>query len=194
MNTPNLISLIAKGDDKAFSTLYDTYKNRVFNTVLGYLQNREEAEEVAQDVFIEVFRSSSNFKGESSESTWIYRIAINKSLDHLRHKGRKKRFAFLQSLFNADTGALQHDVPHFEHPGILLENKDKAAILFKAIDTLSESQKTAYILSFVEDLSGKEVAEVMNLSPKAVESLLQRAKAGLRKELEKYYPERRKLK
>ena len=194
MDTSGLISLLANGDEKAFATLYDLYKDKVFNTVLSYVQNREEAEEVTQDVFIEVYRSCTNFKGESSENTWIYRIAINKSLDHLRHRGRKKRFAFIRSIFNAESGDLQFDVPHFEHPGIILENKDKAAILFRVIDALPENQKTAYILSFIEDLPGKEVAEVMKLTPKAVESLLQRAKANLRKELEKYYPERRKTK
>ncbi len=188
----DLLSQIASGDEKAFSALYGQYKDKVFNTVLSYVQHHEEAQEVAQDVFVEVFRSAKDFKGQSSISTWVYRIAVNKSLDHLRYRVRKKRFAFLQSLFNSESGELQHDIPHFEHPGILLENKDKAQILFAAMDKLPDQQKTAYILIYIEELSGKEAAEVMNTSPKAVESLLQRAKAGLRKELEKFYPERRK--
>ena len=83
-------------------------------------------------------------------------------------------------------------MPHFDHPGVLLENKEKASFLFKAIELLNEQQKTAFILSQVEELSQKEIAEVMKLSQKAVESLIQRAKANLRKNLEKFYPDRRK--
>ncbi len=194
MSNETLVNRIANGDAKAFETLYHMYKDKVFNTVLSYIQQQEESEEITQDIFVEIYRSSNNFKGESSERTWIYKIAVNKCLDHLRHRGRKKRFAFLLSIFNSESGALQIDVPHFEHPGIILENKDKAQILFKAIDKLPESQKTAYILSYIEDLPGKEVASIMKTSPKAIESLLQRAKVQLRKELGKYYPERRKMK
>ena len=74
--------------------IYFQYNKRVYNTVLSYVQNIEDAEEITQDVFLEVYRSSENFKGESSLSTWIYRIAINKCLDFIKYKNRKKRFAF----------------------------------------------------------------------------------------------------
>jgi RNA polymerase sigma-70 factor (ECF subfamily) len=71
----------------------------VYNTVLGILQNAEDAEDVTQEAFIQVFESVSSFKGESKFSTWIYRIAVSKALDHIRKKKRKKRFAFIQSLY-----------------------------------------------------------------------------------------------
>ena len=187
-----LIQQIAEGNNKSFQALYEQFSAKVFNTAISYLHNAEEAEEITQDVFVEVFHSAKNFKADSSVSTWVYRIAINKCLDKLRYSKRKKRFAFVVNIFHQDSSELKHDVPHFEHPGVALENKENAKILFEAIELLAEQQKTAFILSYVEELPQREVAEVMNLSVKAVESLIQRAKANLRKELEDFYENRRK--
>ncbi|MDQ3046819.1 MAG: RNA polymerase sigma factor [Bacteroidota bacterium] len=170
----------------SFQEIYERYKNKVFNTIISYLQNQEDAEEVTQDVFVEVHRSIKTFEGKSSLSTWIYRIAINKSLDFIKSKNRKKRFAFITSLFN-ETGDLKHDTSDFVHPGIQLEQKENAAMLFKAIHLLPENQKTAFVLSKVEGLSYAEISEVMELSVSSVESLLFRAKQNLQKELSNYY-------
>ena len=174
----------------SFKELVDLHKTRVFNTAISFLQNKEDAEDVAQEVFIEVYHSLEKFKGQSSVSTWIYRITVNKSLDHLRKKNRKKRFAFVTSLFNKESGEINMDTGHFEHPGILLEKKEKAKILFAVIDELSENQKTAFILYHIEELSQKEIGAVMNLSTKAVESLIARARATLRVKLEHIYKNR----
>jgi len=181
MQAEALILLIANGDENAFRQLYELFKDKVYNTCLSYLQNKEEAEEAAQDVFVEVFHSAHKFKQRSSVSTWVYRITVNKCLDRLRYRSRQKRFAFISSLFNKTTGELQHDAPAFEHPGILLEQKEHAAKLFAAIARLVEQQQTAFILRQVEGLSQKEISQIMDLSEKAVESLIQRAKANLRK-------------
>lgn len=174
----------------SFREIVDTHKTRVFNTAISFLQNREDAEDLTQEVFIEVYHSLEKFKGESSISTWIYRITVNKSLDYLRKKNRKKRFGFMSSLFNKETGEVNVDAAHFDHPGILLERKENARMLFEAIEQLSENQKTAFILFHVEELSQKEIGEVMSLSSKAVESLIQRAKAALRIKLEDIYKKR----
>jgi RNA polymerase sigma factor (sigma-70 family) len=169
-----------------FQEIYETYKSKVFNTVIGYLQNQEDAEETTQDVFVEIHRSIHTFEGKSSLSTWIYRISINKSLDFIKSKKRKKRFAYVSSLFNSE-GDLQYDAPNFHHPGVLLENKEKSVILFKAINTLPENQKTAFILSKVEGLNYVEISEVMQNTVSSVESLLFRAKQNLQKELSNFY-------
>jgi len=174
-----------------FKQLYNEFNTRSYNTALSILQNRSEAEEVVQDVFVEIYKSAKNFRGNSSISTWIYRITINKSLDQLRFRKRKKRAAFFVNLFTeSNQPALQP--PDFNHPGVLMENKENAAILFKAINRLPDNQKSAFVLSQVEELPQKEIAEIMLISQKAVESLIQRAKMNLRKELEEFYPNRRK--
>jgi RNA polymerase sigma factor (sigma-70 family) len=113
----------------------------------------------------------------------------------LRYFKRKKRFAQVQSLFKSGGTALQYDIADdddFEHPGIALDRQENAKILFKVLECLPTQQQTAFILSFIEDLPRQDVADVMKISLKAVESLLQRAKANLCIALEKYYPARRK--
>jgi RNA polymerase sigma factor (sigma-70 family) len=169
----------------SFQEIYDSYKNKVFNTVISYLQNQEDAEEITQDVFVEIHRSIRTFAGKSSLSTWIYRIAINKSLDFIKSKNRKKRFAFFTELFD-NSGDVKHEQPDFYHPGIVLENKEKAAILFKAIDKLPENQKNAFILAKTEGLSYQEISGVMQTSISSVESLLVRARQNLQKNLVDY--------
>lgn len=181
----DLITAIAQGDRIAFATLYELFAAKVYNTALSYTQNEQDAEEVTQDVFTNIFRHAVKFKGNAAVNTWIYRITVNTSLNYIK---RKKRFSFL------NFSESKRDQPDFEHPGVLLENKEKAKILFKVIDTLPDKQKTAFILSFIEDLPRQEVANIMEISLKAVESLLQRAKKNLRKKLEKLYPNRRKRK
>ncbi len=184
MTESELIQGLKNGDESAFKFLVDTYKDRVFNTSIGIVQNAEDAEDVAQEVFIQVFRSIKNFKGESKLSTWIYRIATTRSLDLLRSRKSKKRFGFLQRLFG-DENEPAYEVPDFNHPGVALDQKENAARLFKAINQLPENQKTAFTLHKIEDLSYQEVSEVMNTSLAAVESLMHRARLNLRKILEK---------
>jgi RNA polymerase sigma factor (sigma-70 family) len=166
----------------------------VFNTCLSYVLNTEDAEDITQEVFIEIYRSLDKFKQEANISTWIYRITVNKSLDFLRRKKSKKRFAFFSNLFHEETGEIIHEHADFEHPGVRLENKESSKYLFKVIETLPESQKTAFILFTIEELSQKEISAIMNMTPKAIESLIQRAKVSLRKKLEFYYDKRRKSK
>jgi RNA polymerase sigma factor (sigma-70 family) len=162
------------------------YQQKVFNTAIGLVQDHGMAEDIAQEVFITVFKSILSFNERSSMSTWIYRITVNKSLDHLRSKNRLKRGVFSQ-LFNKNTGEVIEDKAAFEHPGIALERREQARQLFAAINTLPENQKTVFILAQVEELPQKDIAEIMNLSVKAVESLLQRAKVNLRKKLGHIY-------
>ncbi len=186
MDEKELISGLTKGNEEAFRLLVDTYKDRVFNTSLGLLKNAEDAEDISQDVFIEVFRSIEKFRGESTLSTWIYRITVTKSLDAIRRKKRKKRFAFVTSIFGREDETI-NEPAEFRHPGIDAENTELSGILFAAIEKLPQNQKIAFTLSKLEDLSYKEISEVMNVSIPAVESLLHRAKNNLKALLNAYY-------
>ena len=188
----DIIERLKAGDEAAYKELVDTQQQRVFNTALGLVQNRELAEDITQEVFIEVFRSVGKFSGQSTLSTWIYRITVNKCLDALRYQKRGKRFAFITSLFREDTGELKYESSDFDHPGVALEKKENARILFGAVNELPENQKVAFILSQVEDVPQKDIAVIMDISVKAVESLIQRAKVNLRKKLENIYINRRK--
>lgn len=192
MNEEEIIALLKSGDHKAFEQLVKQYELKIYNTCLGFLQNETDAEDVCQEVFISVFRSIQNFKGQSKLYTWMYRIAVTNSLEFLRAKKRKKRFAFVENIFGDKSGEIKTEALNFYHPGIQLENKERAAILFQAIDQLPEKQKTAFILNKIDDLSYAEIAEVMNLSYSAVESVLFRAKQNLQKLLGNYYEKNEK--
>ncbi len=158
----------------------------VYNTALGILQNEQDAEDVTQEVFIKVFEVISSFKGESKFSTWLYRITVSKAMDHIRKKKRKKRFAFIQGLYGKNDEPLI-DPPDFFHPGISMENKENAAVLFKAMEQLPPNQKTAFVLNNVEGLSYQEIGDVMKITDSAVDALLHRAKTNLKKILADYY-------
>jgi RNA polymerase sigma-70 factor (ECF subfamily) len=165
-----------------FEAFYEQYKNMVFNLCLNFVQNREDAEEITQDVFISAFDKYSEFRQESKVSTWLYRITINRCIDLERAKKRQKRFAFITSLFGTNN-TLIFDPPSFDHPGVLLEDKEALKKIFGAINVLPENQKITLILLKIEGKSQAETAEIMQISIKAVESLLQRAKNNLSKKL-----------
>jgi len=186
LNDRELVNAVAKGDQKAFRLLVDTHKKSVFNTVLVFLQNIENAEAVTQDVFVKVYETIGSFKNEAKLSTWIYRISVNQSLDFIRKTKRKKRFGIVTSLFGSENEALYHPA-NFEHPGVVMENKEKAAILFRAINNLPDKQKTAFLLQKIEHCSQQQIAGIMDINIGAVESLLSRAKTNLKKLLIDYY-------
>lgn len=163
--------------------IYHLHKRKVFNLALQYVQNKEDAQEITQDVFVAVHHGMSDFKQTSQLSTWIYRITINKSLDFIKAKQRKKRFAFFTSLFFPDSAEIKHDIATFDHPGVEMEQKEALENLFFHINQLPDNQKTVLILTKIEQKSQAETAEIMELSVKAVESLLQRAKNNLKKNL-----------
>lgn len=181
-----LVELLKKGDELAFRKLVEEYQDKVYNTCLGFVKNEEEADDLSQEVFVEVFSSVHSFRGDSRLSTWIYRIAVTKSLESLRSKKRKKRFAVLKSLFSAVNNS-PVQIPNFEHPGVIAENKERSLILFRAIDKLPDNQKTAFTLHKVEGLSYEEVGKIMGKTVSSVESLMHRARINLQNYLRNYY-------
>jgi len=162
---------------KEFSTLYETYKDLVYNLSLQYLQSNEDAEEVSQDVFVRVYEKQSEFRAEAQWKTWIYRITVNKCLDFIKAKQRKKR----SWLFPVQEHSHKNEASHFNHPAALMENKEALEQLLKAIHQLPDRQKDTVILLKIEHLSPEEVAEILQISEKALESLFQRAKGNLKK-------------
>jgi RNA polymerase sigma factor (sigma-70 family) len=159
-----------------FNVFYTKNKNLVYNLALQYVQNIEQAQEITQDVFLKASQKIHAFKGQSKVETWLYRITINTSLDAIKAKKRKKRFA----LFSHNQDEL-NNYTNFNHPGVTLENKEALQALFSLINKLPKTQKTALILVKIEGKSIKEVAHILEKTPKAIESLLQRAKTQLKK-------------
>lgn len=182
------IARLKKGNESAFSELLDEYQQKVFHTCLSFVPNKEDAEDIAQEVFLEVYRSVHKFKGNSKLSTWIYKISTNKCLEFIRKKSAKKRFAFVQSI----TG---NEIPidktnfftEFNHPGILLENKERTETIYLAINSLPESQRVVFTLAKLDGKSYQEIVEITGKSLSSVESIMFRAKKNLQKKLENFY-------
>ena len=192
MEDKEFIQHLKKNDEKAFQLMVDLFSKKVYNTCIGMLQNMEDAEDVTQEIFITVHLNIGLFKEESSLSTWIYRISVNKCLEFIRKKHRKKRVGVFKSIFTSDGEKALENHSDFIHPGIQLENKERAKVLFKAIELLPEQQKSAYVLHKLEQISYNEIAGIMEVSLSSVESLLFRAKQNLKKHLATYYEENEK--
>jgi RNA polymerase sigma factor (sigma-70 family) len=166
-----------------FRIIYEEHKVLVYNLALNYVQNSNDAEEITQDVFLKVYQNLGKFEQRSSVKTWIYRIAVNKSLDFLKERKARKRFSLITSLFRPGTNEPIDEVSGFHHPGVALEDKEAVRNIFMLINKLPERQKTVIILSKLEGRSQQEIAEIMQTGVKAVESLLQRAKSTLSQQL-----------
>lgn len=186
MQQTQFIQDLQAGNESAFKTLVDTYQNQVYNLCYGFVHRADEAEDLAQEVFVEVYRSVGNYRGDAKLDTWMYRIATNKSLEWIRKSKRKKRMAFFQAKRGdqADWGKITDREPH---PGVQLENQERSKILLWAIDQLVLKQRTAFTLHKIEGLSYEEISKVMEMSTSAIESLMFRAKKNLKKKLTSYY-------
>jgi RNA polymerase sigma factor (sigma-70 family) len=166
--------------NQTIKEIYDEHSGLVYNLCLNYLQNTEDAEEVTQDVFVKVFNKHKDFKNESSLKTWIYKITVNQCLDFLKAKKRKKRFGFIIPIYDNSESFSYSD---FNHPGVIIEHQEATENLLKLINELPHNQKTALLLKTIDELSQKEIAVIMELSEKAVESLLSRAKYNLKEKI-----------
>jgi len=187
MNENEIIGKLQSGDEETFKAVVEKYQRYVLNTCFRFVNSEETAEDLAQEVFIQVFISIRDFRGGSKLSTWIYRIAVTKSLDHLKKLRRKKRFAVIKRLFGEDE--MEEQIPSNDetNPEKDLDNKERLKILNMALDNLPENQRIAFTLSKYDEMSYKEIADILGTTVSAVESLIHRAKNNLQKKLYNYY-------
>ncbi len=177
MTDTEIIHNVLQGDQRAYKWIVEKYSPMLFRVVMGFVHNQEQAEELVQDTFVKAYQSLAAFNHKSSLSTWLYRIAINQSINYLRGKKIKHFWTSLPLGFSGRAAG--------PDPLSQMEQQEQSHLIRRAMDSLPEKQRTAFILSKYEDLSQKEIASVLKTSEGAVEQLLQRAKAGLRKKLGK---------
>lgn len=187
MDQGKLLDRIRQGDQNAFRQIVEAYYPMVLKTSNGFVHNEEDAQDISQDVFLEVYRSVQKFRGDSEVSTWVYRIAVNKSLNFIRSKKRKQYWGSMEMI----TGRLAaSDQSLANNPGDSPdnpENKERKEILYNSIDSLPKNQRIAFTLNKINEMSYKEVAAVMDVSLPSVESLIHRARKNLQKKLFRYY-------
>ena len=184
MDQPEIIARLKQGDKTVYAEVVERWQHMIYNTALSIVQNDEDAEDITQDVFVTLYERIQDFREESTLSTWLYSITIRKALDQEKKKKRQKHGGFLQKIFSVK----EADEPaNFNHPGILLDNKERAAALFMALKKLPEKQRVAFTLHKMEGLSYQQIADVMKTSLFAIESLQTRARNNLKKILKEYY-------
>ncbi|HBE42753.1 MAG TPA: hypothetical protein DDW27_16420 [Bacteroidales bacterium] len=184
MNEHELIKLILQGERDKFRIFVEKYQQMVFRTCMGFVHNKEDADDLTQEVFIQAYQSLPDFKMKSAFSTWLYRIAVNASLNKVRKSAGTSFIQRLESFFGAENSKTsQLTASDTDDPENIIIKKEHSQWLQKALDSLPENQRTAIVLSKYDDLSQKEIAEIMKTTEGAVEALLQRAKMNLREKL-----------
>ena len=189
MTDQQLIEGLIIQNRNAIHYLVANYQKHVIKTAYYFVSNMEDAEDLSQDIFLEILKSISRFKKNASISTWIYRITVNKSLDHLRRQKRRNIIHTMGSLFKDPSDGTNRDDNKLSTMDTRNDDKEKRVIIDKAVNSLPENQKIAFILNKYEELAYKEIAEIMNLSLSSVESLIHRAKLNLQKKLVSYFSE-----
>lgn len=173
-----IIGKILNGKTELFSDIVENYAQQLFRVALGYMHSKEEAEDIVQEVLIKAYNSLSTFKGESKLSTWLYRITVNTCLNELSKRKRRWLFSNIEEVHSSFIDYSQQKNPEQQ----LIEEETNRKVR-KAIDSLPEKQRTAFILQRYKELSQKEISEIMELTEGAVEQLLQRGKSNLKKRL-----------
>lgn len=182
MEEKDLIQNLKKGHQAAFNVLVSQYGKTVMNTCYRFLLNQHDAEDIAQEVFIEVYQSIYAFRNDSKLSTWIYRIAVTKCLDEIKKRNRKKRLSSFGKILHLDEvidWLIGGSMPHSN-----IETEEKMQEIMSALNTLPDSQRVAFTLSKIDGYSNPEIAEIMHTTTVAVESLIKRAKKQVSAELE----------
>jgi RNA polymerase sigma-70 factor (ECF subfamily) len=183
MTESELISRLKQGDNAAFAGLVSMYRHRVINTCFRFLLNEQDAEDTSQEVFVEVYHSIGSFRGASSLSTWIYRIAVTKCLDEIKRRNRKKRITSIGRLLHLEEVA--HWLTGTDKADTRLMQKESRAEIDQALSKLPDSQRVAFTLSNMQGFSNAEIADIMQTTQVAVESLLYRARKRLGQQMQR---------
>lgn len=180
-----LIEQAKLGDMEAFRELVERSKINVYRLAYDMVRNRHDAEDVSQDVFLQAYRSLSLFRGEAKWSTWLYRITVNKCLDHRKSTTRKSME------YREDIGNAPHsEMPHHHSEGITPDRAAGSSLLQKhierALDCLSPRERAVFVLRHYHDLSLKQIAETLTVTEGTIKSHLFRAVQQLQRELAYY--------
>jgi RNA polymerase sigma-70 factor (ECF subfamily) len=183
-----LVKRLRDRDERAFRELIAAHRDRVFNITFRMLGNRHEAEDVAQEVFITVFKYIESFREDSKLSTWLYRVAVNQCKNRLkylkrRHERDRDELDESQHQDNGSNGAIGSAKPR--SPEAALHGIQMEQVLRDAINELDEEQRVVIILRDIEDLSIEEICAITEMPDGTVKSRLHRARLALRKKLQR---------
>jgi RNA polymerase sigma-70 factor (ECF subfamily) len=178
----------ARNDDPgAFESLIERYQNRLVGILFHMVGNKDEAEDLCQEVFLRIYRARKGYRPRAKFSTWIFTIANNLALNHLRRKGRSQSLALGDASSSQPVSPIARQLAGREGtPSAQMRQAELSDLVRDAMATLNEDQKMAVLLNKFEDMSYAEIADIMGRSPEAIKSLLARARNQLREQLEPY--------
>jgi RNA polymerase sigma-70 factor (ECF subfamily) len=181
-----LLRRLRDRDERAFRELVETHRDRVFNITYRMLGDRAEAEDVAQEVFISVFKTIETFREEAKFSTWLYRVTVNHCKNRIKYLARRhdRDRDELDETSHETNGAA--GMPRHVQPDRALEGAQLEVLLQEAIAHLDDDQRVVVVLRDVEDLSIEEICEITGLPDGTVKSRLHRARLVLRKRLQRH--------
>jgi len=184
----SLLRRLRDRDERAFRELVNDHRDRVFNITYRMLGNRHEAEDVAQEVFITVFKTIETFREESKFSTWLYRVTVNHCKNRIKYLARRhdRDRDELDETSQQQNGAVTGAPVRAKHPDKALESAQMEKLLQEAIASLDDDQRAVVILRDVEDLSIEEICEITGLPDGTVKSRLHRARLVLRKKMQRH--------
>ncbi|MGI4831070.1 MAG: sigma-70 family RNA polymerase sigma factor [Janthinobacterium lividum] len=186
-----LVARAKAGDTAAFEQLVRQYDRQIYRTALHITQNREDAEDITQDVFFKAFQKLEQFQGNSKFSTWLVRIAVNESLMRLRRRKTSRTVSMDQDV-ETEEGAIPRDFAEWRpNPEQIFSQSELGDILRKTIAGLPPGFRTVFTLRDIENLSTEETAEALGLSVPAVKSRLLRARLQLRERLSRYFRQKK---
>lgn len=186
-----LVERAKAGDTAAFEQLVRQYDRQIYRTALHITQNREDAEDITQDVFFKAFQKLEQFQGNSKFSTWLVRIAVNESLMRLRRRKTSRTVSMDQDV-ETEEGAIPRDFAEWRpNPEQIFSQSELGEILRKTIAGLPPGFRTVFTLRDIENLSTEETAEALGLSVPAVKSRLLRARLQLRERLSRFFRQRK---
>jgi len=175
-----------RGDEEAFAALVRRFQDRIVSLAYRYLGSSADAEDLAQEVFLRVYRAKGSYEPSARFSTWIYRIASNTSLNHLRGRKARRKVAGPMPQGEDDDPATDAADPDATAPGDRLERDELSRVIRRIVDDLPDRQRIAIVLNKYEGLGYEDVAAAMDLSVMAVKSLLTRARVNIKERLEPY--------
>jgi RNA polymerase sigma-70 factor, ECF subfamily len=182
-----LIEKLKRRDEAAFSAFVLRYQERVFRLLLRMLGDRAEAEDLAQEVFISIFKAIEGFRGDSQLSTWVYRVAANHSRNRIKYLARRRRQltdGYDEQTEEQALGSISQ--ARSEGPDQLMEARQTEHLLQQGLLSLDEEQRELIVLREVEHLSYEEIMAITGLPEGTVKSRLHRARAGLREYIERH--------
>lgn len=175
-----LLDRCCTGDAAAFEALISSYQKKVYNVAYRMLGNTDDASEIAQEVFIKIFRSIRQFKGEAAFSTWVYKIAVNMCLDELRRR-KKSKVVYIDEAVRLEDGDVEKQIPgELPGPEEMAEKNELRKIVEKAIGLLDEKHRCVIVLRDIQGMSYEEIARILGCPPGTVKSRINRARAALK--------------